>query len=99
LLVVIGQFSVTAVDARAHTAASSAGRMVDRFIPRIRIPFTAASPRRVGARSGSRARDRAVATLRRRGTASQAGHDRRRFVSREGLGPRPVALAHSACVS
>src|SRR4051794_4755316 len=30
LLVVIGQFSVSAVDAGAHTATSSAGRMVDR---------------------------------------------------------------------
>ena len=31
--------------------------MVDRFVPRILLPFTAASPRRVGARSGSRARE------------------------------------------
>jgi hypothetical protein len=65
LSVVIGQFSVTAVDARAHTATSSAGRMVDRFVPRIRIPFTAASPRRVGARHGSPARERAVGSVRR----------------------------------
>ena len=72
LSVVIGQSSVTAVDARAHTATSSAGRMVDRFVPRIRIPFTAASPRRVGARSGSRARERAVASVRRQGTPGRA---------------------------
>jgi hypothetical protein len=57
LSVVIGQSSVTAVDARAHTAASSAGRMDDRFVPRIRIPFTAASPSRVGAQSGGLARE------------------------------------------
>ena len=37
--VVIGQVSVTAVDARAHTATSSAGRMVDRFVPRIGSPL------------------------------------------------------------
>jgi hypothetical protein len=65
LSVVIGQSSVTAVDACAHAATSSAGRMLDRFVPRILIPFTAASPRRVGARSGSRARERAAASLRR----------------------------------
>ncbi len=63
--------SVTAVDARAHTATSPAGRMVDRFVPRIRIPFTAASPRRVGARSGSRARERAVASVRPQGTVGK----------------------------
>ena len=49
--------SVTAVDARAHAATSSAGRMVDRFVPRIQIPFTVASPRRVGARSDGLARE------------------------------------------
>jgi hypothetical protein len=65
LSVVIDQSSVTAIDARAHTATSSAGRMIDRFVPRIRIPFTAASPRRVGARSGSRARERAIGSVRR----------------------------------
>jgi hypothetical protein len=65
LSVVIGQVSVTAVDARAHAATSSADRMLDRFVPRIRIPFTAASPRRVGARSGSLARERAAGSVRR----------------------------------
>jgi hypothetical protein len=49
--------SVAAVDARAHAATSSAGRMVDRFVPRIRIPFTAAVPGRVRARSGGLARE------------------------------------------
>ena len=80
--------SVTAVDARAHTATSSAGRMVDRFVPRIRIPFTAASPRRVGARSGGRARERAVASVRRRGTALRGSCE---------LGDCRLVLSHSNC--
>jgi hypothetical protein len=74
LSVVIGQFSVTAVDARAHTATSSAGRIVDRFVPRIRIPFY----RRIAApcggsvwQSGAGARRRQCTTPR-NGLASDA---------------------------